>query len=132
MRRILAIFVFGFLLISATGIRLTSAQAPMDTAAIEKTRTKIRKIGTGPEARIDVRRRDNTRVKGYIGSAGDDSMVITHRQTGAAQTVDYADITQIKRPGKGISTGNWIAIGASAAAVIITYIIIHPALCDGC
>lgn len=89
-------------------------------------------MGVGRDARVEVRLRDNTKLKGSISVAGEDSFTITDSKTGASQTVAYADVTQVKRPRGGLSTRMWVIIGAAAvAAVVVGVTVIKPVACDG-
>jgi hypothetical protein len=50
---------------------------------------------------------------------------------GTTETVTYADVMQVKKPG-GLSTRALLAIGAvAAAALIIGVTVIKPVACDG-
>jgi hypothetical protein len=74
-----------------------------------RVRDGVRKLGTGPDARISVRRRDGKKVKGYVAAAGDAGFTVVTKSGGTAQ-VRYDDVTQAK--GQNLSTGWKIAIGA--------------------
>ena len=43
---------------------------------LQKLKDGIRKLGTGPDARIKVTLKDKTEIAGYIGEAGEDSFVV--------------------------------------------------------
>ena len=128
-RRTLAIMVSGLILSSVLGYAPVSAQAQ---GSAEKARTTVQKIGVGPKSRVEVKLEDGTKLKGSVSAAGDDTFTVTDSKTGAARTVAYADVAQVKRPGGGLSTRTWIIIGAAAvAAAIIGHEVIYPVLCDG-
>ena len=42
---------------------------------IERVKEDIHKLGTGPDARVEVKLRDKSKFKGYISEAGDESFV---------------------------------------------------------
>ena len=131
-RRTSALMLSGFVVLTALGIHVVKAQSLPDSRAIEKTRAKIEKLGVGRAARVEVKLRDNTKLKGYVASSSSDNFTVTDRKTGASQTVAYADVTQVKKPGSGFSTRNWIIVGAAVAAtVIVGLTVIKPVLCDG-
>ncbi len=99
---------------------------------VEMMRAAAQKLGVGRGARVEAKLRDNTKVKGYVSAAGEDSFIVTDPKTGATQTVAYADVTQVKKPGGGLSTRTWVIIGAAAAAAVIVGVtVVKPVLCDG-
>jgi hypothetical protein len=119
------------LLLTMTCSQSTYAQAGTEAQRAEQARASISKRGTGKDARVEVTLLNKTKLKGYIGDAGNDSFTLIDRNTGASQTVAYSDVAQVKKPGGGLSTRSWIIIGATVAAVVIVAIIVKPAFCDG-
>lgn len=129
-RKVFAILLTGILITTAFGIQSVHAQAGNFTET-EKVRVKVHKIGIGRDARVEVKLRDNTKLKGHVSHAGQDDFTVTDSKTGTAQTVAYTDVTQVKKPG-GLSTRALLAIGAVAvAAVVIGVTVIKPVACDG-
>ena len=82
----------------------------------------ISKLGTGAEARIEVKLRDKTKLKGYVGEAGEDSFVVVDEKTGAASTVTYSQVKQVK--GNNLSQGAEIAIGVGVILLPIVVVLI--------
>jgi preprotein translocase subunit SecF len=130
-RRIFAMMLSGMLLLTAFGFQQIGAQASNDQRATEKIRTKVQKIGVGGNARVEVRLRDNTQLKGYINDADQESFTVVDSQTGSSKTVSYADTSSVKKVGSGISARTWIILGAAAVGAAVTWVIVKPALCDG-
>ncbi|HEX9919653.1 MAG TPA: hypothetical protein VGA87_10825 [Pyrinomonadaceae bacterium] len=90
------------------------------------------KLGIGERARVEVKLRDDSRLKGYVSAAGADSFTVTDAKTGASTVLAYRDVAQVKKPGNGLSTMTKVLIGgAVAAGLIVTWQIVKPALCDG-
>jgi hypothetical protein len=77
-----------------------------------KVKTEIAKLGTGPDARIEVKLRDKTKLKGYISKVGENSFAIADPDTNAETNVPYPNVT--KATGANMSTGAKIAIGVLA------------------
>lgn len=121
----------GILLVMAFGFQHVRAQSGNDQQAAEKIRTKVQKIGVGGNARVEVRLRDNTQLKGYINNADQDSFTIVDSKTGSSKSVSYADTSSVKKLGVGLSAKTWIILGVAAVGVVVTWIIVKPALCDG-
>jgi hypothetical protein len=112
------------------GLQSARGQGVKDSEAA-KARAKVEKMGVGRDARVEVRLRDNTRLKGYISRAGEDSFTITDSKMGTAQTLAYTDVSQVKKPG-GLSTRALAIIAAVATvAVIVGVTVVKPVLCDG-
>jgi hypothetical protein len=129
-RKTFAIMLSGILLVTAFGFQKVLAQTANDTQA-EKVRSKVQKIGIGPNARVEVKLRDNTKLKGYINSAEQDSFTVTDNRTGSDRTVSYADASSVKKPGGGLSAKSWIILGAAVVGAAVTWVIVKPVLCDG-
>jgi|ERR1043165_5845015 hypothetical protein len=79
----------------------------------------IAKIGTGPAARVEVKLRDNTKLKGYVDQVADDHFVIISDTTGAATAVAYPQVKRVK--GNNLSTGAKIAIGIGVVALLVLW-----------
>ncbi|MFL6209699.1 MAG: hypothetical protein ACJ74W_12655 [Pyrinomonadaceae bacterium] len=130
-KRTFAMMLTAIFTLTALSIQPARAQTSADTQLAMKARTKVQKMGTGRAARVEVKLRDNTKLKGYVSAADENSFTVTDTKTGAMQTVAYADVAQVKKPGGGLSTRSWIIIGGALAAAVIAGIVIKPALCDG-
>lgn len=130
-RRTFAIMLTGMLLSTAFGFQRVRAQTGKDNEA-GKAQAKVQKLGVGRDARVEVKLRDNIRLKGYISQAGEDSFTVIDSKTGTSQTVAYADVTQVKKPGSGLSMRTLVIIGAAAAAAVVVGVtVIKPVACDG-
>ena len=110
LKRVISLVLVGFLL-SVTGVRpaYAGSKEEKETRFAEKVKEGIRKLGTGAEARIEVKLRDKTEMKGYVSEAGKDSFVIVDEKTSATSTVTYPQVKQVK--GNNLSTAAKIAIG---------------------
>lgn len=130
-RRTFAMMLSGILLVTAFGLQHVRAQSANDRQAAEKIKSKVQQIGVGGNARVEVKLRDSTLLKGYINSADQDSFTVFDSKTGSSKTVAYADTSSVKKPGSGISTKTWIVLGAAIVGAAVTWVIVKPALCDG-
>jgi hypothetical protein len=68
----------------------------------------IVKLGTGSAARIEVKLRDKTKIKGYVQEIAEDHFVVVDERTGATTTIAYTQVKQVK--GNNLSTGAKFAI----------------------
>lgn len=116
--------MLGLVLVSCTVSAQSAAGANREAdqvGMIRKVRPSVLKLGVGPDARIEVRLRDKTRLSGFISQSGPDSLGITSEATGAITSVAYADVTQVK--GHNLSTGAKIGIGIAIGFVVAAAII---------
>lgn len=117
------------LFLSFIGVPCIAAKSKEEKAAelAAKVKTEITKLGTGPDARLEVKLRDKTKLKGYVSKVGDDSFALTDPNTGAETNVPYPSVT--KATGANMSTGAKIAIGvlAGIGAVFLVLWIIYAA-----
>ena len=130
-RRAFAITLSGILLVTAFGFQTALAQTGNDTQGVEKVRARVQKIGVGRNARVEVKLRDNTQLKGYISAAEQDSFTVIDSKTGSIRTVSYADSSSVKKAGSGLSAKTWIILGAAVVGTAVTWVIVKPVLCDG-
>ncbi|HJR08185.1 MAG TPA: hypothetical protein VJ842_13065 [Pyrinomonadaceae bacterium] len=83
----------------------------------EQVKAGILKLGTGTDARVEVKLRDKTKLKGYIGEAGADSFVVVDAKMGVATTVAYPQVKQVR--GNNLSTGARIAISVGLSIALL-------------
>ncbi|HXT62958.1 MAG TPA: hypothetical protein VN696_07980 [Pyrinomonadaceae bacterium] len=76
------------------------------------------KLGTGTAARVEVKLRDKTKLRGYVEQVADDHFVVVDEKTGATTTVAYPQVKQVQ--GNNLSTGAKIAIGVVAFIALCT------------
>ena len=84
----------------------------------EKVKLGIAKLGVGEQARVELKLRDKTKIKGYVREVGDEDFVVADAKTGATVRITYAPVQTVK--GNNLSTGAKIAIGLGILAAILT------------
>lgn len=94
-----------------------SVDQEKDAAKIEKVKAGVRKLGTGCEARVEVKLADGRKFKGYIKESNDVSFVVVDDKSNADVSVDYSQVREIK--GKNGLTAAKIAINVGKAALIV-------------
>src|SRR5215213_3846838 len=92
----------------------------------EQTKTKIARLGTGERARVSVRLKNGTKLKGYIQQAGDTEFVLKNKETGAPVQLLYSDVAKVgddrgRSLGKKIAIGFGIGFGVLLAMVAIGF-----------
>ncbi len=119
--RIAAVVLVALLLnITCPSHALAGNSPEKEARFAQKVKQEIAKLGTGPDARVDLKLRDKTKLKGYISEVGDQSFAVMDDKTGVATTVTYPQVKQVK--GNNLSSGAKIAIAIGiilAVAVII-------------
>ena len=129
-KRTFAVLISGVILATTFTFQSVQAQGGNSDAAA-KSRLKVEKLGVGPNARVEVKLQDGSKLKGYVSATDQDSFTVTDRKTGATSVGRYTEVSEVKKPGGGLSTKSWIIFGAVAAGVVVTWIIVKPAFCDG-
>lgn len=130
-KRVLAIMLMGMLLAMTVGLQQANAQSGQNDPRVTKVRTDVFKLGVGEKARVEVKLRDNSKLKGYILEAKADSFTVVDSENGYRQTIAYADVDKVKKAGSGFSTRSWLILGAAAVGAVATWAIVKPAVCDG-
>lgn len=123
-KRNLSTLLIGALIFSLTASPLALAKSKEEKAAefAGKVKSEIGRLGTGPDARIEVKLRNKTKLKGFVSSIGEESFVVTSDKTGVTTEVPYPDVAKVK--GNNLSTGAIIAI-AAGIGVGVTFLIIY-------
>jgi len=121
------------LLLTTVFVRSTNASSKSKLGpSTEEIKASILKIGVGETARVEVKLRDNKRVKGYVYQAGKDNFIVRDSKTGADTTIPYSEVSAVK--GKGMSKGAKIAIGVGiglAAAIAVAAILVSRSMNSG-
>ena len=108
-KKLLALTITVFLINLLCAAPVTAATKGEDDAKFaEKVKTEIAKLGTGPDALIEVSLRDKTKLKGYVGEADDTHFAVVNPKTGTTTMVTYPQVKKVK--GNNLSTGARIAI----------------------
>ena len=88
-----------------------SGKPEKDAQFAEKVKSEIAKLGTGSDARVEVKLKDKTKLKGHLSEVGNESFVVVDAKTGSPTTVTYPQVKQVK--GNNLNTGVKIAIGVA-------------------
>jgi len=128
-KRTFAVLISVMILATSFAFQSVQAQGGKDTKAAAKARLKVDSLGSN--ARVDVKFLDGTKLKGYVSAKEQDGFTVTDSKTGASSVVRYAEVSELKKAGDGLSTKSWIIIGSAIAGAVVTLIIIKPVLCDG-
>ena len=118
----LTLMLIGALIFSVSTAPMTLAKSKEEKAAefTSKVKTGIAKLGVGPDARIEVKLRDKTKLKGYVSQISDESLVVADAKTGATTEVPYPNVASVT--GKNLSTGAKIAIGVAIGVGVLVLV----------
>jgi hypothetical protein len=118
LKRLLSVALAGLLLnvVAFVPVRAATKQ-DKEAQRAEKVKKAINKLGTGEKARVHVRLKDKTQVKGYVSQIDSDDFQITDAKTGTKTTVAYTQVKGIE--GKNWTTGQKIAVGVGIAAAVV-------------
>jgi len=108
--------------VSGLGRVYANSKEEKATRLAEKVKAGISKLGTGSGARIEVKLRDKTKLKGFVSEAGEDSFVVVDEKTGASSIVPYVQVKQVK--GNNLSTAAEIAIGVGVILLPIVVVLL--------
>lgn len=86
----------------------------------QKIKSELEKLGTGPDARVQVKMRDKTKLKGHISEISYEYFVVVDNKTGSPATINYSQVEQVK--GNNRSTGAKILIGVGIAVAVLVII----------
>lgn len=114
-----------FLNLTLPSSALAGGSPEKEARFAQKVQTEIAKLGTGPNARVDLKLRDKTKLKGYISEVGAESFVVIDDKTGSATTITYPQVKQVR--GNNLATGWKIAIGVGILIGVLLIIGPHIA-----
>lgn len=121
------LMTIGVLLINLSFVPFTFANTinEKETKFNEKIKSEIAKLGVGKDARIKVKLKDGTTLKGYVSETNTNEFVVKNLKTGVKTSVAYSQAKQVK--GNNLSTGTIIVIGFIAFIVILGIVIANSA-----
>ena len=100
------------------------AWASQRDAGAEKIKASVAKRGTGARAKVTVKLKDQSKLKGYISNASDDAFTLSDAKTGQARTLAYTDVAEVKKQGgMSLAAKIGIGVGAGVGVLALTYAI---------
>jgi hypothetical protein len=119
-KRVLSVVLVG-LLIGMVGVRPAHAESKEEKEArfIEKIKEGISRLGTGTDARVEVKLQDKRKLKGYIRETREDGFVVVDAKTGVATTVAYPQVKGVKGRNNAIGSETVITIAVVSAIILI-------------
>src|SRR5437667_259712 len=72
----------------------------------EKVKASVTKLGTGKDAKVEVKLKDGTKLKGYVSQVNENTFVVMNEKTASPTEVPYPNVQKVK--GKNLTTGKII------------------------
>jgi hypothetical protein len=120
-KKVIAFVLVGLIYTMGVAPAYAGPKEEKEARFAQKVKEGISKLGTGTEARLEVKLRDKTKLKGYVSETGDESFVIVDEKTGRASTVTYPQVKQVK--GNNLNTAAEIAIGIGVVLLPIMVVL---------
>jgi len=113
-RKYLTFALVALLLQSFAGIPAVAAktQAENEAQLLEGVKVKVARLGVGDKARVTVKFKDGTKLKGYIAQTKDAEFIVRDRKTDAPTVVLYRDVARVDS-NRGHSTARNVTIGTA-------------------
>ena len=118
-------------ILTAISFGLPSTATAQSTTGIEKIRANVRTLAVTKDSQVQVKFRDQTKLKGYIDSVEPVSFTLRDPKGGTSQSIAYSEVESVSKAGGGVSTKTWLILGGVAAGAVTTWLIVKPAVCDG-
>ena len=131
LKRLFSIGLVVLLFHAGNSLLIHDARANQNDTASDKVKADVAKRGTGPKAKVSVKLKDRTKLKGYISNASGDSFTLSDSKTGQARTLAYSDVAEVKKQG-GMSLAAKIGIGVGiGVGALALFVAIGCATSDG-
>ena len=126
-KRMLALGLIVLISNVAAGATYAAQTGNQSPTLADRTRRCAVRLSTSRRRneRIEVRLRDLSKVKGYVGVAENDHFTIINTSTGLATSVSYADVTNLRC---GRSVAREIAYGAIFFGAVVGGLVIATLL----
>ena len=113
-KKLLSLAIAVLLTGTITSVPVLAQSQASDPAQAEKIKVKVTRIGTGKRATVNVKLRDNTKLKGYIGEIAQEHFTLVDPRHGTVTPVPYEQVQQIKHTDR-----SWLfGLGAAAATIV--------------
>ncbi len=124
LRKYLVLGLMSFLINLSVGFNAyaQSFDKEKDAKFAEKLKTNVEKLGTGKDARIEVKLKDGTKLKGFVSQVTEKGFVVVADSTGTETEVPYPNAKQVK--GHNLSNGAKFAIAVGIIGAIIIAVLL--------
>src|SRR6185503_14971988 len=81
---------------------------------VEKIRAMVQVLAASKDLKVQVKFRDQTKLKGYIASVDPLSFSLKESKNGTSQSIAYSEVESVSKADSGISTKTWLIVGGLA------------------
>ena len=118
-------------ILAATSFWLPATATAQSAPEMEKIRARVQTLAASRDSQVQVKFRDQTKLKGYIDSVEPVRFTLRDPKNGTSQSIAYSEVESIGKAGGGGSTRTWLIVGGVAAGAVGTWFLVKGAICDG-
>ena len=118
-------------ILTTVSFGLPATAMAQSTTETDKVRAKVQTLAASKDSQVQVKFRDQTKLKGYIDAVEPVSFKLRDAKNGTSQSIAYSEVESVSKTGSGISTKTWLILGGVAAGAVTTWLVVKPAVCDG-
>jgi hypothetical protein len=107
-KTLISILLIGLVAVGAHAAPARASQTNDDAAS--KVQKKVARIGIGEKAKVTVRMKSGTKIKGFIAQAGANDFTVRNKQTGDVTSILYSDVLKVE-DNRGLSRSKNLALG---------------------
>ena len=116
------VFAMALILTAPPAARASAKTAPEKEGwSAAKVKYTIVRLGTGPEARVKLKLRDGSKLKGYVSHIDEDSFQVTDERRGTVTTVAYTQVRRVQVPGHPVAKKILEGVSGVAGAFLIMW-----------
>jgi hypothetical protein len=97
----------------------TQSQPTADSAHADQVKAKVTRLGTGKQARVSVRFRDSSKLKGYIGEIGTTHFTLIDPSRGTVTPIPYDQVQAIKNTNHSAVTAALLGAGTIVGVMLL-------------
>lgn len=118
LRKMVSLLLACFLFNSLCGATVIARrQATKEEEISRKVKAKVTKLGT--KARVEVKLKDGSKLKGHISEINEDHFVVRDDKAGSVTTISYAQAKEVKAPYENFSDPKaWLGIALLPVIII--------------
>lgn len=107
--------LLAILVINLATVAFAGTNTEKEAKFTERVKSEIAKLGTGRDAKIEIKLKDGTKLKGYLSEAGNEQFIVTDSKSGQSTPVYYPQVQKAK----GNNFSKRLVIGAAIVGFII-------------
>jgi hypothetical protein len=119
-KKLLSLALTSLLISIVTSVPASAqSQAEQTARQAEKVKARVTRLGTGKQARVEIKRKDDTKLQGYIGEIAADHFTLIDPKHGTVTTVPYEQVEQIKNTNHSAATALLLGAGVFGGLMLV-------------